>query len=118
MPQSSDKVENGTPPYLRLILALSQPLVVELLSHHIEWLTEDFGDDGNGDLTPLRAQWLFALMSVLEKPLCPSTCSVLRDLARFCIGKREKCEDQSIIRAYSWFICIVGKYFHQGDLAD
>ena len=65
----------------------------------------------------------------LEKPLTPDVGSLLRDLALFCAQQRleiankvEAIETGGVpddnIAALNLFICLVAKYFDQGDLVD
>jgi survival of motor neuron protein-interacting protein 1 len=73
--------------------------------------------------------WVYTLLTWLEKPLTPDVWSSLRDLALFCAHQRleiaskvEAIEAGGVpddnIAALNLFICLVAKYFDQGDLVD
>ena len=60
----------------------------------------------------------------LEKPLTPDVGSSLRDLALICsqlrmniVGEASENKDEDIA-ALNLFICLVARYFDQGDLVD
>jgi len=72
---------------------------------------------------------VYTLLTRLEKPLTPDVGSLLRDLVLFCAQERveiaEKVETVETggvpdekIAALNLFICLVAKYFDQGDLVD
>ena len=68
--------------------------------------------------------WLYSLLVRLKKPLTQDISSVLRDLVLFCSRQRRRIaasemEDKDEnIAALNLFICLVAKYFGQGDLED
>ena len=84
-----------------------------LLGYNIRWLEE-------GGFTSHRGRWLYALLVKLEKPLIPEMCSLLRNLARTCIKLRSQLPspDNPSLLQLNLFICLVGRYFDQTDLAD
>ncbi len=109
-----DAPPSGTPPLLRVVLAMNQPQVTELLTNLINWLREN-----DESISAELMKWIFALLSVLEKPLDPDMCSALRDLARACgVRRNERRLGDPEAREFSCFICIIGRYFDQTDLAD
>ena len=93
-----------------------------MLEYCVSWLT------CTGWL-PQLGPWLYALLCRLEKPLSPDMGSLLRDLALLCAKFRQQIankegivnlqgEPNEDIAALNLFICLVAKYFDQGDLAD
>ncbi|XP_046656873.1 gem-associated protein 2-like [Daphnia pulicaria] len=103
----------GTPPMLPIILSLNQFMVETLLEYNVQWLEET-------NFTQQRGQWLYALLAKLEKPLKPEMCSLIRTLARLCSTFRVQLAsvDDPLLAQLNLFICLVGRYFDQSDLAD
>jgi len=134
-----DNSEAGTPPIISVILSMPTHVVEQILEYQVSWVQstgwlQDFGP------------WLYALLSRIEKPLTPDMGSILRDLALFCSqersrlvklsqndhtqdkGEKSKSEEdaeeetpmkyEAEIASFNLFICLVAKYFNQGDLAD
>ncbi|XP_013792825.1 gem-associated protein 2-like [Limulus polyphemus] len=88
-------------------------MIQQIINYHINWL-EVTG------FTAQQGRWFYALLSCLEKPLTPEACSSLRSLARACANLRaslETKEDPRLI-PLNLLICLVARYFDQGDLAD
>ena len=96
--------------------------VLQVLEYCVSWL-------GVTGWTPQYGPWLYALLVRLEKPLTPDTASLLRDLALTAARERTRIaaslgpQDSSDtpdenIAALNLFICLVAKYFGQGDLED
>lgn len=56
----------------------------------------------------------------LEKPLKPEMCSLIRTLARLCATLRSRLPsaEDALLPQLNLFICLVGRYFDQTDLAD
>lgn len=56
----------------------------------------------------------------LEKPLKPEMCSLIRSLARLCATLRSRLPSAQdpLLAQLNLFICLVGRYFDQTDLAD
>ena len=111
----------GDEPSLNFLLSVPVHVCEAVLEHLVAWLT----------LTGWRSEagpWLYSLLVRLEKPLTPDISSVLRDLVLFCSRERRKiaalnvdktAEDRDEnIAALNLFICLVAKYFGQGDLED
>lgn len=88
-------------------------MVETLLEYNVQWLEEN-------DINQQRGQWLYALLAKLEKPLKPEMCSVIRTLARSCSSCRAKLAvaENPLLPQLNLFICLVGRYFDQTDLAD
>ncbi|CAJ0917905.1 unnamed protein product [Ranitomeya imitator] len=87
--------------------------VTSVLEYLVNWFEER-------DFTPELGRWLYALLASLEKPLLPEAHSLIRQLARRCSQVRagvEHREDERV-SALNLFICLVGRYFEQRDLAD
>lgn len=63
---------------------------------------------------------MYALLVKLEKPLKPEMGSLIRNLARICSTIRSKLAspDDALLSQLNLFICLVGRYFDQTDLAD
>lgn len=104
----------GNPPLLSILVNIGQPMVDLLLNWHSQWLEEC------DHITHLHGQWIFALLSCLELPLHPDTCSTIRHIARLCQQIRNTMVDpeESELAAVNLIICLVGRYFNQTDLAD
>eukprot|EP00092_Neocalanus_flemingeri_P004857 GFUD01005227.1.p1 GENE.GFUD01005227.1~~GFUD01005227.1.p1 ORF type:complete len:315 (-),score=127.47 GFUD01005227.1:284-1177(-) len=112
----------GEPPKLGFVTAIPVYVCEQVLEYLISWLA----------VTGWRAEygpWVYTLLTRLEKPLTPDVGSLLRDLALFCAqqrleiaGKVEAIEAGGVpddnIAALNLFICLVAKYFDQGDLVD
>lgn len=90
-----------------------QFMVETLLEYNVQWLEET-------NFTQQRGQWLYALLAKLEKPLKPEMCSLIRTLARLCSTFRVQLAsvDDPLLAQLNLFICLVGRYFDQSDLAD
>jgi len=106
--------DSGNPPLLSILVNIGQPMVDILLNWHSQWLEEC------NHITHLHGQWIFALLSCLELPLHPDTCSTIRFIARVCQRIRNSMVDPeaSELAAVNLIICLVGRYFSQTDLAD
>ncbi|KAE8750895.1 hypothetical protein FOCC_FOCC002323 [Frankliniella occidentalis] len=114
--QCDEECENssGSPPLLSILVNIGQPMVDTLLNWHSQWLEEC------NHITHLHGQWIFALLSCLELPLHPDTCSTLRYIARICQQIRNSMvePEASQLAAVNLLICLVGRYFSQSDLVD
>ncbi|XP_072284027.1 gem-associated protein 2 [Pyxicephalus adspersus] len=108
-----DYIKVGFPPLLSIVSRMSQATVTSVLEYLVNWFEER-------DFTPELGRWLYALLACLEKPLMPEAHSLIRQLARRCSQVRagvEHKEDERV-SALNLFICLVGRYFEQRDLAD
>ena len=110
-----NKVENsgGTPALLSTICQMNQSAVLTVLDHHVNWLeTQSF--------TLLQGQWIYALLTAVEKPLLPDTTYSLRRLARLCAKQKEHLtsEQTDEMAALYLIIVLVMRYFGQSDLAE
>ncbi|KAJ3626156.1 hypothetical protein MTP99_016674 [Tenebrio molitor] len=65
--------------------------------------------------------WLYAILSLLEKPLSPDSCHNLREFAKRCLLLRSNLSGETSADLYTplnLFICIVSRFYNQLDLAD
>jgi len=134
-----DSSETGNPPSLRVIMSMPVHVVERVLEYQISWLSVTGWRAEYGS-------WFYSLLCRVEKPLHPDLGSVLRDLVLHCSQERAKLVEKSAkidkakfatvkngesakddqdelpfdkeIAAFNLFICLVAKYFDQGDLAD
>ncbi|XP_034255713.1 gem-associated protein 2 [Thrips palmi] len=106
--------DSGSPPLLSILVNMGQPMVDTLLNWHSQWIEEC------NHMTHRHGQWIFALLSCLELPLHPDTCSTIRFIARTCQQIRNIMVDPDAteLAAVNLLICLVGRYFSQMDLAD
>jgi len=112
----------GEAPKVGFVTAMPVFVCEQILEYVISWLQVTGWRSAYGP-------WVYALLTRLEKPLTPDVGSSLRDLALFCAqerlvvaGKVECIETGGVpddtIAALNLFICLVAKYFDQGDLVD
>jgi len=112
----------GEAPKLGFVTALPVFVCEQVLEYVVSWLTVT-------GWKPEYGPWVYALLTRLEKPLTPDVGSSLRDLALFCAQERVKIASKVAcietggvpddnIAALNLFICLVAKYFDQGDLVD
>jgi len=119
----------GTDPLTRVMVSMPIHVVEQVLEYQVLWLQT------TGWL-PEYGPWIYSLLSRIEKPLTPDLGSVLRDLVLICSQERARLVKKSAtlenqnggseddipfeaeISAFNLFICLVAKYFDQGDLAD
>ncbi|OCT66381.1 hypothetical protein XELAEV_18042638mg [Xenopus laevis] len=108
-----DYIKVGFPPLLSIVSRMSQATVTSVLEYLVNWFEER-------NFTPELGRWLYALLACLEKPLLPEAHSLIRQLARRCsqirAGVEHKEDDR--VSPLNLFICLVGRYFEQRDLAD
>ncbi|KAJ8313784.1 hypothetical protein KUTeg_008345, partial [Tegillarca granosa] len=101
----------GSLPMLSTILAMDQPTVIKVLEYHVNWF------EATG-FTEKQGCWFYALLLVLQKPLSPEVCSLLRTLARGCSSLRatlDSTEDPKLA-PLNLLICLVARYFDQMDM--
>jgi len=113
----TDANRQGHSPLIGLVMHLRQVNVVRLLELHGEWAELLRG------VTPAMGAWIYALLARTEKPLHPDVASAIRTLALACSRQRAgvvnaEPADYGILPTLSLLICIVARYFGQGDLAD
>lgn len=58
-------------------------------------------------------QWIYALTSVLEKPLAMSTAAALRDLLRYCAKQQPTTAEDAARQGL--LVAIAGAYFRQDE---
>ena len=115
---SKAKVEvEGDKPSLNYLLSVPVHVCEHVMEYLVTWL-------GLTGWRPEAGPWLYSLLVRLEKPLTPDISSVLRDLVLFCSRERRRIAASEVddkdgdIAALNLFICLVAKYFGQGDLED
>lgn len=89
--------------------------MLQIISKHLDsmQLGESLGDN--------MGTWIYAILTLLEKPLSPSCCHTIREFAKRCSVVRSNLPDTVEESAYTplnLYICLIAKYFHQLDLAD
>jgi len=105
-------------PKLNFMLSVPVHVWEHVLDYLISWL----------QVTGWRSEygpWLYSILVRLEKPLTPDVGSLLRDLVLTCARERHRiatsgsgdAHDENVA-ALNLFICLVAKYFGQGDLED
>ncbi|KAG0563246.1 hypothetical protein M758_8G015100 [Ceratodon purpureus] len=98
-------------PLLGILMKLDEVKRAALLRYHIAWLERVDG------LPEERAQWLFALSVVVDKPLDAQTMAAYRSLLRRCASLRASktsAEDEDLHRL-NVLITIAGRYFGQAE---
>ena len=107
----------GEEPRLNFMVSVPGHVCAHVLEFLLSWLSLT-------GWTSKYGPWLYALLVRIEKPLAPEVGSSLRDLALFCARERRRVAasgeeyKEETIAALNLFICLVAKYFDQGDLAD
>lgn len=114
--ESSQDVENprkGKAPLLSIVALMDQPTVAKVLEYHVNWFEATGFSEHQG-------LWFYALLAVLEMPLDPEVCSLLRTLAKHCSTTRATLEsrDDELLAPLNLIICLVARYFNQSDLGD
>nr|CAD7413809.1 unnamed protein product [Timema cristinae] len=91
-----------------------QVAILQLLDYHVDWLEQ------KSTFTYHQGRWLYALLTCVELPLIPETCSTVRTLARECSRIRATLDptDENTLDQLNFFICLVTKYFRQYDLGE
>lgn len=84
-----------------------QLTVNRLLKWHIMWQCEAHA------LQDRSVQWIYALTSVLEKPLAMGTAAALRDLLRYCAQQQPTSAEDAARKAV--LVAIAGAYFGQDE---
>lgn len=65
--------------------------------------------------------WIYAILTLLEKPLSPDSCHTLRSFAKKCLVLRsnlDKDSTEDLYKPLNLFICIIARFYNQLDLAD
>ncbi|XP_044271635.1 gem-associated protein 2 [Tribolium madens] len=65
--------------------------------------------------------WIYAILTLLEKPLSPDSCYTLREFAKRCLDLRSNLDEHASEELYmplNLFICIIARFYNQLDLAD
>ena len=87
---------------------VTQRMVARLLRWHVEWLQQA------GTLTDARAEWLYAVTALVEKPLQMGAAGNLRQLLRFCAAKPPPQSAEDAARLHT-MVAIAGAYFRQDE---
>ncbi|KAF7273130.1 hypothetical protein GWI33_014124 [Rhynchophorus ferrugineus] len=106
----------GAPPIFSEITQYSQAAKVQMLQDISNALTTD-----NKQLTPNAGAWIYAILVLLEKPLTPDCCFILREFTKKCSDIRANLDSSISIEdslPLSLFICIISRFFNQLDLSD
>lgn len=106
------------PPILSYLSKLAQCAKIKML----ELLTNTLSNLNPGtSLNDNVGMWIFAILSFLQIPLSPSNCYIIREFAKKCLQIRSNLlmpEQENCVSTLNFFICIVGRFFCQLDLAD
>ncbi|XP_014780798.1 gem-associated protein 2 [Octopus bimaculoides] len=110
-PDESNVLEGGCFPFLSLVSVMEQHCIEQLLNYHMNCF-ESIG------FTHHQGQWIFALLTCLQKPLTPEACSAIRNLARICARLRALMNSTTDphLTPLNLIICLVCQYFEQKDL--
>lgn len=110
---AKEEIQEGHDPLLSVMLHLPHSTIEKLLAYHVSWLQITGFSEKQG-------RWIFSLLALLEKPLRPTTCDLLRRLARICAAQRATLTnemDDNLI-GLNHIICLVSRYFDQKDMSD
>lgn len=114
--EGSEPVVSGQSPLSQVFFYLKPNVLTTVIEYLASWCELLDG------LRPEMALWAYSLLANLEKPLHPDIGSAIRTIAisaskeRSKLAKENPCLEQ--ISKLTLIICIVSKYFSQGDLAD
>jgi len=110
--QNPSFIDEKKLPFLNVIFSLDERTVNVLIGYHIDWLI-------NGHFSLHRANWIYAFLAVLEKPLLPDIACKLRDLIVFCCKERSTIPphqiDHPLLPSLNILTTIIDKFFGQGD---
>lgn len=70
-------LDPANPPVVSLVLSFPHPLLIKLLGYCQKWVS--------GNMSPLLARWIYALLARLPDTLTGDEVAVLRELAKKCI---------------------------------
>ncbi|CAF1057650.1 unnamed protein product [Rotaria sordida] len=113
------KIQNPLPTMTTMI-TLTQPQLHELLQHEINWLKQC-------GYSLHLALYMFATLVAIEKPISEDvmytirqTCSAWKQIRTNLLNPNDNDYpiDDTLIKSCDLFICIIGRYFGQFDLAD
>ncbi|BDA41964.1 probable Gem-associated protein 2 [Coccomyxa sp. Obi] len=99
--------DSGHVPNMGVVQSLNQLTVNRLLKWHITWQCEAPA------IQDRSVQWIYALTSVLEKPLAMGTAAALRDLLRYCARQQPVSAEDAARKAV--LVAIAGAYFGQDE---
>ncbi|CAF3983748.1 unnamed protein product [Rotaria magnacalcarata] len=119
--ETDDQSDTQHPlPTMAKMIILSQPQLHQLLQHENDWLKQ------NGCSLHL-ALYMFATLAAVDKPISED---VIYTMRQTCAGWKEirtkllnstdddHSVDSTLMKTCDLFICIIGRYFGQFDLAD
>eukprot|EP01018_Ginkgo_biloba_P021050 Gb_13614 [translate_table: standard] len=107
---SLGEIQTPKSPLLPILLSLDEVARAALFKYHVSWL------ENISSLSKDRALWLFALCTVLDKPLDAETSAAVRALLRKCASLRaSKTGDNEELPMLNILITIAGKYFGQAE---
>ncbi|CAF3309817.1 unnamed protein product [Rotaria socialis] len=120
--ETDDQSDTQHPlPTMAKMIILSQPQLHQLLQHENDWLKQ------NGCSLHL-ALYMFATLAAVDKPISED---VIYTMRQTCTGWKEirtkllnstddddHSVDSTLMKTCDLFICIIGRYFGQFDLAD
>ncbi|CAH1155356.1 unnamed protein product [Phaedon cochleariae] len=112
-----EKMKNQLPSFSEF-QTLSQAIkikMLELIMRHLNSL-----EPGNS-ISDNVGTWIFAVLVMLEIPLSPSCCHIIREFARTCIELRSQLSenaDENLYVPLNFCICICSRCFGQLDLSD
>ncbi|KAJ8920228.1 hypothetical protein NQ315_011889 [Exocentrus adspersus] len=112
-----DKIKNETPAF-SVITKYSQSSKIRILQIITKYLD---GLDPGETICDSVGTWVYAVLTLLEKPLSPSCCYTIREFAKKCSVVRFNLPETVEEAAYTplnLYICLIAKYFDQLDLAD
>ncbi|CAF0841668.1 unnamed protein product [Adineta steineri] len=113
------QTQNSLPTMTKMI-TLTQPQLHDLLQHEIDWLKQC-------GCSIHLALYTFATLAAIEKPInedvmytIRQTCLAWKQTRMRLINPsgNEQRGDDSLIKSCDVFVCIIGRYFGQFDLAD
>ncbi|CAF0975316.1 unnamed protein product [Adineta ricciae] len=113
------QMQNSFPTITKMSI-LTQPQIHELLQHEIDWLKQC-------GYSIHLALYTFATLVAIEKPIGDDEMYTIRQICMIWKQTRTKflnsadnqqSVDKALIKSCDLFVCIVGRYFGQFDLAD
>ncbi|XP_059084525.1 gem-associated protein 2-like [Tigriopus californicus] len=114
--QPQQTIVSGQSPLTTVFFYLKPRILTAVIEYVASWC------ELLGGLRPEMALWVYSLLANLEKPLHPDIGSAIRTIAISASQERHKLANENRgleeISPLTLIICIVSKYFSQGDLAD
>lgn len=104
----------ANPPKLTVLMSLSQKQLESLLEHESNWLKESNLQLHSEDFW--LGQWIYGSLVCLMIPLEPNLHHIIREIARFCIRRRNSVACPVEVLPLNVLICIISVHFKQLDL--